>query len=215
MARSSQKLTTFQIEEAEKKRDERMVELRNMAKEVVNPTPSPAPPPQRINVQKVFVAPTIPNQDEVDRILSQSIVVEDKLRDVARHDINPQKSSNHVSRNSRFKSLSLQLPQRILSSNEYDFFIVRGCVGNPYTDGNVAFYIWNHILRVQKKNGSAYFPELFDSMMKSGVHRLSKGIYNFITRFRDVVEILCHESIAVLIYDDQLGTLKIVDKHAI
>lgn len=122
--------------------------------------------------------------------------------------------TDHVSaRRSRFNKLTDQIPFRIERSIEYEVLIKENRKVNPYTKNSSGYFIFNTIKMMQEANDDAFIKitDLIDVLVKNGIHILCGGFFKFLTRFRDVIEILGHPCVECLKYDNATFSVKLSD----
>lgn len=163
-------------------------------------------PPVKINLDVVFKTPSVSEQREVDEILASS-PEEIKEKD---NSLPLSPSGDFLSaRKSHFKKNSAQIPLRIEQSTEYRYFIDSEKGGNPYRSETIAWYIWNNIAAAQEKYGWVPVAYLIEQLIQNHLHIHAGGIFKFITRFRDVLEILGNEFVGVIQYSEERCAIKI------
>lgn len=180
--------------------------VRSLAKKLAGPT-------IKINVENVVGPP--PDVSEVDC----KVVAPNKVEEYVPLDekIRPSSygpKSRIVRKNTSPLSASKTrgIPLRVEQSYEYRRFIIEGKRGCPYSPKSVGYYIWNNIEELQKKYKRIPIPYLLEVLISHGVHLYSGGMFRFLTRFRDILEVLGNSFVGALEYDEVECAVSINEK---
>lgn len=165
-------------------------------------------PKLRFNVDEHFQTPSVPNEKQIENILKKTVDPGE-----IKYESNTRPVADSVKvRKSKFLETN-EIPQRILSSIEYDHYVKRKLKGNPYTSQSISHYIFNNFIAVQKRDGIIEFEKALTEMKENNIHILGGGFYKFITRVRDIVEILTNNHIGIMEYDEAKFSLKIKNEY--
>jgi len=175
-------------------------------------------PPAKIDVAAQFRPPDLPSDAEIAEAVRASpgdeaaaLAGDDAGGDGVRPTATPRNTGGTSARASHFHKTG-EVPHRILHSTEYRHFITNKAKGNPYREETPSWYIFNNIVQAQQGYRAAVpLPFLTQVLIANHVHTNAGGVFKFLTRLRDLVEILGHPAVGALEYDDVKCAVKIND----